>query len=1129
MAARVRSGEGMARAAPYFSLQAPPPATRAARRASLVLVAACLSACGGASPAADDTPPTAVPSAEVVPPSSCAGPLEAPAMLPRVEPRELELAHWLARAEAAHLDLDAVLLDPSEIAAHDAAVGAGGEDLPFARASLGVVPEPALVLREVRERLEYLHERLASGAHVLEGEARADAAMLARFEAPAALPPVVGELRVTTARVLLRCGPTDTSFYNAPIDPAFDRNACSTLERQEVVQVLARWLGEPAMLLVRSRYALGWLPAAAPLSPALPAEGPERDAWVAGARARSLTSTTVRADVVSTDATEPPALALDGDVLLPLDPNDATRVLFASPSGLFRSQPLGPDVLERTARPLTRRAFLTEAFRHLGEPYGWGGVGGGRDCSELVMDVLATFDLDLPRHSARQAEAGSFSLAVPADMPDDERLELFDRALESGIVLLHFPGHIMIYLGRTESGAPRILHSFAEYLEPCGEPPSAGGTPGEVLRRVNRVSVSDLELGRGTSRRAFVERVDRVVVFGSPPAGDLGAPTTTRAAGPVEIPSTCDDSVDVRIVHSPARPFVGHPMRLIVTSRTDPGLRTLQAIAPDGTRVAAEVHRLGGSPWAQWIEIPAPERGRYTVALGDGPSVTACDTVTVARFETAPEPPADRFAAIWEPRWRWEADTEALFAAWVEQLFLYPVGDDRTWTSLSEILQDREHNLLFDHLALDEDLPADRTLPPAERHAYELVPDCADLPFFLRAYFAWKLRLPFAYRVCSRGRAGVPPACEAAITQAMPHSYSHEVDAFDWFARTQLGRAVHSASGRTSPGDDETDLYPVALTREALMPGTVFADPYGHLLVLVQWVPPAAGRAGILMGADAQPDGTIGRRTFWRGTFLFTSDTRDVGAGFKAFRPVVFDDETEVYRELLNEELGPRSGHPPYSRVQYAGTTDDFYDAMEALIDPEPLDPETRLVGLVDALEESVVRRVVSVDNGEGYFREHPSAVIPMPSGTDIFETSGAWEDFSTPSRDMRLLIAFDTVTGFPAAVRRRPERYRMPEAEPLETTVARLEARADALLLERRFSYTRSDGSARELTLAELVARSAGIEVAWNPNDCPEIRWGAEAESEEASTCRRRAPASQVALMRPMRAWFHDRMRPVR
>jgi hypothetical protein len=40
-----------------------------------------------------------------------------------------------------------------------------------------------------------------------------------------------------------------------------------------------------------------------------------------------------------------------------------------------------------------------------------------------------------------------------------------------------------------------------------------------------------------------------------------------------------------------------------------------------------------------------------------------------------------------------------------------------------------------------------------------------------------------------------------------------------------------------------------------------------------------------------------------------------------------------------------------------------------------------------------------------------------MPDGAAIFETSGAWEDFSTPSRDLHLVIAIDVVQDFPDRV----------------------------------------------------------------------------------------------------------------
>jgi len=54
-------------------------------------------------------------------------------------------------------------------------------------------------------------------------------------------------------------------------------------------------------------------------------------------------------------------------------------------------------------------------------------------------------------------------------------------------------------------------------------------------------------------------------------------------------------------------------------------------------------------------------------------------------------------------------------------------------------------------------------------------------------------------------------------------------------------------------------------------------------------------------------------------------------------------------------------------------------------------------------------------------------------------------------------------------------------------------------------------------------------LEMAYNPNDCVELRWGAPARSEEASTCKRYAPQAQRAKMTKYRAWLHERRRPPR
>jgi hypothetical protein len=152
-----------------------------------------------------------------------------------------------------------------------------------------------------------------------------------------------------------------------------------------------------------------------------------------------------------------------------------------------------------------------------------------------------------------------------------------------------------------------------------------------------------------------------------------------------------------------------------------------------------------------------------------------------------------------------------------------------------------------------------------------------------------------------------------------------------------------------------------------------------------------------------------------------------------------------------------------------------------------------------------------------------------MPGGASIFETTGAWEDFATPSRDLRLLIAMDVVRGFPDRVARRPERYAMPEGKSAADVKAELERTLASELSMRKFTYTRSDGSTWTLALKDVLDREPDLEMAYNPNDCVELRWGAPDKSEEASTCTRHAPLAQRAKMAEYRAWFHERRRPPR
>ena len=164
--------------------------------------------------------------------------------------------------------------------------------------------------------------------------------------------------------------------------------------------------------------------------------------------------------------------------------------------------------------------------------------------------------------------------------------------------------------------------------------------------------------------------------------------------------------------------------------------------------------------------------------------------------------------------------------------------------------------------------------------------------------------------------------------------------------------------------------------------------------------------------------------------------------------------------------------------------------------------------------------------NGEAYFRKNPGSVIPMPSGAAIFQTIGPWEDYSTPSRDMRLIIAIKVLNGLPEKIVRHPELFVMNGMTPQEAK-AEIEQYNAKRIQERSIRYTRTDGSPWELSVAEVLARKSAYEMTYNPNDCAEMRWGAKPDTEEYSTCRRHAPQEQHAKMEQYRIWFREARRP--
>jgi hypothetical protein len=624
-------------------------------------------------------------------------------------------------------------------------------------------------------------------------------------------------------------------------------------------------------------------------------------------------------------------------------------------------------------------------------------------------------------------------------------------------------------------------------------------------------------------------------------------------------PSSCENALQVAMLPVPLAPWTGAPLRVLVAAEK-PLNGALSLIGPDG-RVAAKSGREDGPPSSWYVEVSSPAAGtwRVTLTLDDAPGGCSAITRDIAVSAQKPPPLRATSGSLWPLRNSWNRETENLYSAWIAKLFDGPLDQELSWKTWDGPLHDQSRNILFNYLGLGED-----------NILKGLRPDCADFVYFLRAYFAFKMGLPFGYSNCSRGSGGSPPKCyqwfnvehpevtrpppppeQSASATAprasrprllqqifAPSDPPASIPAAPSVPRRPAGLAaafraylpavadvVQTGAVRVSATDDRTDFYTVPLTQATLRPGTVYADPYGHVLMLVKRVPETNGAPGVFLAVDAEPDGTVTRKRFWRGNFLFVHNPALGTDGFKRFRPIVRE-RNGALRRLTNAEIAQDPQYGDVSLEQTKLGVEDFYDRMDDVMSPQPVDPVKAMENAVANLDEQVNTRVTAVEIGQKYL-DKGRGDVSMPSGASIFETTGAWEDYSTPARDFRILIAIDVVRGFPDHVSRRPERYAIPEGKSVADVKAELQSALASELATHKFSYTRSDGSQWTLSLKDVIDRAAALEMAYNPNDCVELRWGASEGSAEASTCKRRAPAAQRAKMTEYRSWFHDRHWP--
>jgi hypothetical protein len=396
--------------------------------------------------------------------------------------------------------------------------------------------------------------------------------------------------------------------------------------------------------------------------------------------------------------------------------------------------------------------------------------------------------------------------------------------------------------------------------------------------------------------------------------------------------------------------------------------------------------------------------------------------------------------------------------------------------------------------------------------------DCADMAYILRAYYAWKNGLPFSYQHVMRtadgaredlrySNAGNVVVARRSVAAEQP------IDAPRFIGR--IGGEVSTAMFRTHPereGGVFDDFYPVEITRRGVRPGVIAYDIYGHVGIVYDIL--EDGRALVVA---SHPDQSV-TRTVYGPNFLRAHP--GLGAGLKAWRPILLEGarrhadgslrggrivaaKNAEIADFSVEQYFGNEPHPQgdwrYGEFRHNGQMLSYYDFVRRRLAAPGFryNPVEELRHGLDTLCASILDRKAATDrafDAKMHLRPHPGRLPP-----NIYGTFGLWEDYSTPSRDARLKVAFielrrnaqnlydRTKAGDPGV------RY---EGADLEGDLWRAYVAAKD---ECEFTYFRSDETRMRLNLAHVMERL--WDLSFDPYHCPERRWGASGA--EAETCR--------------------------
>ena len=419
---------------------------------------------------------------------------------------QLTPGFWIARLQSP----DQVLLDTTAIQARNVSL----YKLDRSMHALRALPA-TLESAQVKAWIEDLSERPTrtrydeQGKPVPEADLDAIVASMALDAIPASQPTRFG---MVLQRAALRTFPTSLRVFSSDKDTDIDRFQESALFPGTPVAIVhasrdGRWL-----FVLSPRYA-AWIEAR------FVAEGAREAVFAHATKSPHRVVTGAKVSTVFTrEQPQLSELQLDMGTRLPLSgaaPDQpvngqhpyASWILELPLRGADGKLAFAPALLQRNADtaadylPLTRANILRQAFKFLGERYGWGHSYNGRDCSGFVSEVYAAMGVQIPRNTSDQSVSPAFARTPLKDAGAEARRKAVE-ALDVGD-LIYIPGHVMMFIGRID-GRPYVIHDTNGGSLSDG----AGGT---FSLHLNGVSVTPLEPLRWDGKSSYIDQITNIV------------------------------------------------------------------------------------------------------------------------------------------------------------------------------------------------------------------------------------------------------------------------------------------------------------------------------------------------------------------------------------------------------------------------------------------------------------------------------------------------------------------------------------------------------------------------------------------------------------------------------------------